>query len=309
MQVTEALLRAIKDTLNWNVIRMALVTGIPLAILWMGIAWFLWPWVTGVMEMFIGWVPFSILKANGAFLIGGFVWMAVVLVTFGVIVALFNPLIMRVVKSERQTQFSILLLLLIALGWTLFGLLNWDLVYSEVKKVLAWFPFQTLEAGMAVLLAGLLFYNLFIASEAIVVLLMRRTFLHYIQKRDYPDLTPLAKEEQRSYAGKMLKDIFIFFILLLFFFPLLFVPFFNLFVQVVLWAWLIRDAYFKAVASLYAPQEEQERLRRHEFVIWGIAFTTSLLNLVPVVNILTPFFAMVAYLHWVLQNFKVGKEA
>ena len=309
MRVSEALLRAIKDTLGWNVIKIALFTGIPLAIVWIGAAYYLWPWVTGVMEMLIGWVPFSILKANGAFLIGGFVWMAVVLVTFGVIAALFNPLIMRLVKSERQTQFSILLLLLIALGWTLFGLLNWDFVYTEVKKVLEWFPFQTLETGVAILLSGMLFYNMFIASEAIVVLLMRRSFLHYIQKRDYPEIEPLVKEEQKSFTGKMLWDVALFFILLLLFFPLLFVPFFNLFVQVVLWAWLIRDAYFKSVAALYAPEEERQRLQKHEFVIWGIAFTTSLLNLVPVVNILTPFFAMVAYLHWILLDLKPAEDA
>ncbi len=309
MRVTEALLRAIRDTMSWNVIRIALTAGIPLAIVWIAAAYYLWPWVSGVMEMLIDWVPFSILKANGAFLIGGFVWMALVLVTFGIVVALFNPLILRLVRSERQTQFSILMLLLIALGWTLFGLLHWDLVYSEVKKVLAWFPFQTLQAGVAMLLAGMLFYNLFIASEAVVVLLARRRFLHYIQKRDYPALEPLPGEEQKSYTGRMIKDVILFFLLLLLFFPLLFVPFFNLFVQVVLWAWLIRDAYFRATASLYAPQEEQERLRRHEFVIWGIAFVTSLLNLVPVVNILTPFFALVAYLHWILSELHSGREA
>jgi hypothetical protein len=309
MRVSEALLRAIRDTLGWNVIRIALVTAIPLAILWLAAGYYLWPWVMGVMEMLIGWVPFSVLKANGAFLIGGFVWMAVVLMSFGIVVALFNPLIMRLVRSERQTQFSILLLLLIAMGWTIFGLLNWDLVYSEVKQVLAWFPFQTLEAGVAALLAGMLFYNLFIASEAIVVLLMRRRFLHYIQQRDYPAAAPLEKEAQKSYVAKMVKDVLLFFLLLLLFFPLLFVPFFNLFVQVILWAWLIRDAYFRATASLYAPAEEQERLRRHEFVIWAIAFVTSLLNLVPVVNILTPFFALVAYLHWILLDLHSGEVA
>jgi len=302
MKTTEVVLRSIKDTLSWNVVKIALITGVPLAILWLGVALFLWQPVVGLSEKFIGWVPFSILKANGAFLLGGFFWFQAVLITFALIVAVFNVPIFRMLDSKKYTHFSILLLLLISLGWTLFAFLNWDLVYKEVEKVLTWFPFETLQAGVAAMLAALIFYNLFIVSLSVVILMMRKSFLHTLQKRDYPDAVLLQKEEQGSFLPIAVRDVVIFTVLMILFFPLLFVPFFNIAVQVVLWAWLIKESYFLSVSSLYVKKDEIEKLRVHQIVLWTIALTASLLNLVPVINILAPFFAMVMYFHWVMLN-------
>ncbi len=302
MKTTEVILRSIKDTLSWNVIKIALITGVPLAILWLGIAIFMWSPIVHLSERFIGWVPFSILKANGAFLLGGFFWFQAVLITFALIVALFNVPIFRMLDSKKYTHFSILLLLFIALGWTLFAFLNWDLVYKEVAKVLTWFPFETLQAGVASMLAALIFYNLFIVSLSIVVLMMRKSFLHALQKRDYPHAVLLQKDQQSSFLPVAFRDVVVFAVLIILFFPLLFVPFFNIAVQVLLWAWLIKESYYLSVSSLYATKEEIEKLRKHQIVLWTIAFFASLFNLVPVVNILAPFFAIVMYFHWVMLN-------
>ncbi len=302
MRVTQALLRGIRDTLSWDVIKVALITGIPLALLWLGVAYLFWQPVTGVTSMMIGWVPFSILKANGAFLIGGFVWFWAVLITFALVIALFNVPIFRFVPEEKFEYFSILLLLVIALGWTLFALFNWDFVYREVSQVLTWFPFQTLQAGVAQMLAALFFYNLFIVSLAVVVLVYHKAFLHALQKRDYPDAKLAEEYRGRRFLPVALRDMGIFFGLMALFFPLFFVPFVNMGIQVLLWAWLIKDSYFLAAASLYGSDEEIKALRGHQFVIWGIAFITALFNLMPVVNILAPFFALIVFFHWVMLN-------
>ncbi len=302
MKTTQAIISAIRDTLSWNVIKVALITGVPLAIVWLGIAALLWSPAVSFTEFFIGWIPFSILKANGAFLIGGFVWFAAVLVTFALIVAFGNVLIFRHVSSEKYNIIAILLLLLIAMGWTLFALLNWDFVYGEVARVLAWFPFETLEKGVAAMLAALIFYNLFIVSLAIVVLMLRKSFLHQVQQRDYPGAVEIDKDQRVGFLPVAFKDAVIFFVLLALFFPLLFVPFFNILVQVLLWAWLIKTSYFLGAATLYADSEEIARLQKHQFVLWGIAATASLLNLIPVINIFAPFFALLIYFHWVMLN-------
>ncbi len=302
MKVTHALLLGIRDTLSWPVIRVALMTGIPLALLWLGIAWFLWQPVVGVTSSMIGWVPFSILKANGAFLIGGFVWFQVVLITFGVIIAIFHVPILKFVPEEKFEYFSILLLLVIALGWTLFAFFNWDFVYSEVSKVLTWFPFQTLQVGVALMLAALFFYNLFIVSLSLVVLLYHKPFLQKLQEREYPGENLVESYKKRHFLRIATRDAVIFFVLMLLFFPLFFVPFVNMALQVLFWAWLIRESYFLAAASLYASDEEIKMLKRHTFVLWGIALATSLFNLMPVINILAPFFALIVFFHWVMLN-------
>ena len=302
MKVSEVVLRSIRDTLSWNVLKTALITALPLAIIWFGIALLLWDPVVSTAESLIGWVPFSILKANGAFLIGGFVWFAAVLITFALIVSLLNVVIFRYVRQEKYTTFSILLLLFIALGWTLFAFMNWDFVYGEVSRVLTWFPFETLQAGVAALLAALVFYNLFIASLSLAVVLMRHSFLKHLQQRDYPDATLVEKGERVKFFPMALRDTGVFFLLLLLFFPLLFVPFVNVGVQLILWAWLIKNAYFLSAASLYAPKEEVQKLSIHQFVLWGIAVIASLLNFIPVINIFAPFFAQIMFFHWVMLN-------
>ena len=302
MYVTEAILRGIRDTLSWRVIRIALMSSIPLALLWIGVAWLLWQPVTGVTSLLIGWVPFSILKANGAFLIGGFVWFGAVLGTFALVVALFNVPIFKFVPQDRFEYFSILLLLFIAMGWSLFAFLNWDFVYLEVSKVLTWFPFQTLQVGVAQMLAMLFFYNLFIVSLVVVVLIYHKPFLHALQQRDYPGVELAQEYRARKFLPVAMRDIVIFFLLMILFFPLFFVPFVNMMLQVLFWAWLIKDSYFLAAASLYASDEETKALKQHTFVLWGIAFLTSLFNLLPVINILAPFFAMIVFFHWVMLN-------
>ena len=148
------------------------------------------------------------------------------------------------------------------------------------------------------------FYNLFIVTLAIVVLVMRKSFLHHLQLRDYPDADMMDKKERPKFFSVALRDAVIFFVLLALFFPLLFVPFFNILVQVLLWAWLIKESYFLGAASLYTSEEEITGLRRHQFVLGGIAATASVLNLIPVVNIFAPFFALIMYFHWVMLNKK-----
>ena len=302
MKTTQTILYGIRDTLSWPVLKTALMTGVPLAIVWFGIAYLLWQPTVAFTGMFISWVPFSILKANGAFLIGGFVWFAAVLITYALIVSFGNVLIFRHVSAKSYNLFSIFLLLLISLGWTLFAFLNWELVYTEVARVLAWFPFQTLEAGVAMMLAALIYYNLFIVTLAIVVLMMRRSFLHHLQERDYPNAVTIKKEEHISFLPVAFRDAVIFFVLLALFFPLLFVPFFNILVQVLLWAWLIKESYFLGAASLYATKAQIDALRTHQLVLWAIAATASLLNLIPVINIFAPFFALIMYFHWVMMH-------
>ncbi|OQX73527.1 MAG: hypothetical protein B6D59_05375 [Campylobacteraceae bacterium 4484_4] len=302
MKLAEVFLRSIKDTLSWNVLKFALMAGVPLMLLWIGIGVLFWDPTLAFTSQFIGWVPFSILKANGAFLVGSFVWFQVVMVTFALVIAIFNVPIFRYLNPEKYEYFSVILILLIALFWTLFAFFNWDLIFNEVQRILTWFPFQTLQAGVAALLAMMIFYNFFIVSLALVVLIYRRPFLETLQLRDYPDATPVHSVKRRKFVSVAIRDLFIFFVLLILFYPLFFVPFVNMFLQIFFWAWLIRESYFLSASSLYASTEEINMLKKHGLVMWVIAFIASILNLVPIINILSPFFAQIMFFHWVMLN-------
>jgi hypothetical protein len=304
MKSTEIFIKSIKDTLSLNVIKSALLIGIPLAILWIVVASLFWSGTLHFTQFFIDWIPFSILKANGSFLFGGFIWFAVVLISYGILVSLSNVFILDRIKSKNYTHFAVLLLLFVSLFWSIFAFANWDFVYNGVMKILGWFPFKTLKDGVASMLAALIYYNLFIASLAIVVLMYRKSFLKHLQSDDYPNALMVKKDERVKFLSVALRDLGIFFALLILFFPLIFVPFVNILLQVVLWGWLTKESYFLAVASLYAKEGEYEHLKDHQVARWSIASVGALLNLVPLLNILAPFFTMILFFHWVMLNKK-----
>ncbi len=167
---------------------------------------------------------------------------------------------------------------------------------------MTWFPFRTLRDGIALLLTALFFYNFFIASLALVVLAFRKPFLRKLQEQDYPGETLVESYKKRKFISIAMRDIAIFFVLMILSFPLFFVPFINMGLQVLFWAWLIKESYFLSASSLYATEEEIEELKQHKFAMRNIAFIASILNLIPLVNIFAPFFAQIIFFHWVMLN-------
>jgi len=226
------------------------------------------------------------------------------MISYAIIVSLLNIVDTKLVKPKNYTHFAMILLLFIALFWSLFAFLNWDMVYSNVMKVLGWFPFKTLKDGVAVMLGVLIYYNLFIASLAICVLFYRKIFLKKLQLKDYPDALMIKEDKRVAFLPVALRDLVIFFGLLILSFPLLFVPFVNVIVQILLWGWLTKESYFLAVASLYAKEGEYEHLKDHQVARWSIASIGAMLNLVPLINIVAPFFTMIMFFHWVMLNKK-----
>ncbi len=305
MKLSSIFLKSVNDTLSWNIVKVALTVGILLGIVWIGIANIFWDDVVNISANFIGWIPFSILKSNAAFLIGGFTWFIAVLATYAVIIALFNVPIYKLLPQKKYETFSIVLLMIIAVSWTLFAVFNWDFVYKELEKVLTWFPFHTLQDGVAFLLAALIFYNLYVVSLYLVVMMFNKPFLQIIALKDYPDTKEENSIKSSKYLKTIFRDILIFAVLLILCFPLFFVPFVNIFIQVFLWAWIIKEAYFLSAASLYAKSEEIEELSSHGMIKWSIAFIVSMLNLLPVINIFAPFLGQTMFFHWIMQNKKV----
>jgi len=302
MKLSSVFLKSINDIFSWNIVKLALIIGIPLGVVWFGIATLFWDQTISLTANFIGWIPFSVLKANAAFLIGGFSWVIVVLATYAVIMALFNIPIYKLLSPKRYEVFSIVLIITIAIGWTLFAIFKWDMVYSELEKVLTWFPFHTLQDGVSALLSMLIFYNLYIVSLYLVVMTFNKPFLEIIASKDYDDGKEINSVNKIDFVKIILRDIAIFFVSLILVFPLFFVPFINILIQVFLWAWFIKDAYFLSAANLFATKEEIKELDNHGLVKWGIAFVSSMLNLLPIVNIFAPFFGQTMFFHWIMIN-------
>ncbi|WP_456430842.1 EI24 domain-containing protein [Nitratifractor sp.] len=301
-------LRSLRDLIRWPILREVLVTGIPLGIGWLGIGWMLWKPLLTVTTRIISWVPFSIVKADGALLILFFLWAVAVLVSYAVLTALLAPLWFRKMhKGYYFYSFSALSFFAVLWGWLIVA--NWGtLQHSIADKLLVWLPFQTVAEGSAWLLNFYIFYSFYILSLYLVLSLYRKDFLYAVREIEYPDFPLPETKTPTRHRFIALRDGALYIVLTVLFLPLLMIPIVNVLIQLFLWAWLYRDANFRGTCAIYCTPKAYERLRAHRFTIWGIAFFASMLNFVPIINIFTPFFAQLMAFHWIVQEQLREKE-
>jgi hypothetical protein len=300
MRLTKIFFKSLSDLLNWQIIKLALLVGIPLAILWFILGFLLWDNLFNLITVLISWVPFSVLKSSLSFMIGSFGWILLVLITYALIMAFFNVPIFSKLNPKNYEIFNLILLILISAFWSFITFLNWSFIYNKLSIILTWFPYQTLEEIFASMVTFLIFYNLFIVSLYIFVLIFNKSFLDTIILKDYENIN--LKKIKPIKNLSFTKKIIIYFIALFIAFPLLFIPFVNILIQLFLWAYLVKDVYFISVARYYLSKEEIDKLNSKKIYKWIIAFLSSLLNLIPVVNIFSPFLAQTYYLHWIMQE-------
>ncbi|WP_201353320.1 EI24 domain-containing protein [Hydrogenimonas urashimensis] len=301
-QVNSYLLRSINDILRWNVLRFALLIGLPLMGLWVWLSMSLWDYAVAIASIIIGWVPFSIVKANGALFIIFFLWFVGVLASFAAMTVLVGPPLLRKFKQKTYYIYTFTLLLLFSTLWALVILVKWQYIFDEIQKLLTLLPFQTVADAFAWLLAFYFFYNAYILTLFLIISVFRKPFLEKIRLSDYPNVTIQEGGISKKHHGRVMLDMTVFVILSIIAFPILFIPIANVFMQIFLWSWLYRESYFLSTCNLYCEEEDYQHLRHHRFMIWSIAVLTSLFNFLPVINIFAPFFAQIMFFHWIMEH-------
>ncbi len=302
-------LRSIKDLMRWDVLRLALGLGLPLMAVWVVIGWLLWGPMVAVTTQIITWVPFSLVKANGALFITFFVWFVAVLISFAALTALVGPPMLRKFKERTYYIYTFSAILFFSALWALVILLNWPRIDSEIQYFLTLLPFQTVSDALAWLLAFYLFYNAYILTLFLIISYFKEPFLEGIRELDYPEVELDGNGISKSHHYAHFRDAFLFIIFSVIAFPVLFIPVANIFVQLLLWGWLYREAYFLSVCNSYCTEEEYRHLREHNFTIWSIALLASLLNFLPVINIFTPFFAIIMFFHWIMTHKSINQAS
>jgi hypothetical protein len=229
-------------------------------------------------------------------------WALAVLVSYAFVTAIIAPIFFRKMKRGYY-YYSFSALLLFAAGWAWFILANWSTFKSAIAdRLLVWLPFQTVAEGSAVLLNFYILYGFYILSLFLVLSFYRKDFLETIREIDYPNFEAPPEKIKTRHGMVALRDAALFVLLTIVLFPLLLVPIVNVLIQLFLWAWLYRDATFRGTCRLYCTQEEYQRLKHHRFTIWSIAFFASLLNLIPIINMFTPFFVQLVVFHWIMAE-------
>ena len=300
-EIMHAILFGFKEILTWNTMKLALVSGVLVTAFWAGIGFLFWDSIVSVAAKVVELVPFSMVRSNGAWMLSAFVWLQLILITFALIFAFFGNLILRSVSKEKYTSFSLIVIFLSALFWSLIWFFKGDVIYSQFIKLLTWLPFETVEKGIGYLLGFYLLYSAIIATMVMIVSLFSKPLLTTIQKREFPELS-LVKNNLFSSMRYTLKDSVIYFLISLVALPLLFVPVINFIVLLALWVWLMRDTFRYDTASLLFEKVDKERIKEHGSAIWMISFVAALFNFVPVLNLFGPYFGEIAMFHFLLEN-------
>ena len=248
-EIMHAILFGFKEILTWNTMKRALVIGLLVTVFWAGVGFVFWENIISFGAKVVELVPFSMVRSNGAWMLFAFAWLQLVLITFALIFAFFGNMILRTVSKERYTSFSLIVISLSAIFWSIVWFFKADVIYSQFLKLLTWLPFETVEKSIGFLLGFYLIYSAIIATMVVIVSLFSKPLLTTIQKRVFPELN-LVKTNLLSSMRYTLKDALIYLLISLIALPLLFVPIVNLIVLLSLWVWLMKDTFRYDAASL-----------------------------------------------------------
>jgi hypothetical protein len=296
-EIFNAMIFGFKEILTWNTMKYALISGLLVSLGWGVIGYFLWDILIVISSHIIDWVPFSMVRSNGAWMLSTFLWLQLVLLTFALIFVFFGNVVLRHISKDKYSLFSLWVAVGSAIFWGIVWFIKGDYIYHEFLQFLTVLPFQTVEKGIAFFIGFYFIYNAIVVTMVFVASLFSEPLIISVEKRHFAE-DEVRRDHIWSSVAYTLKDSFIFLGASLLLFPLLFVPVLNIFVQIGLWTWLIKDTMTYDAASLVYEKVDQESLKKDRLPICFISIIVALFNLVPVLNIFGPFFGVITLFHY-----------
>ncbi len=142
----------------------------------------------------------------------------------------------------------------------------------------------------------------YLTASLLAATLVMPWLLEHIAARDYPDVARMGADSFVAAAGNSVAATMLFIVGWLVTLPLWLIPGGALVVPLFLMAWLNRRTFAYDALSLHATPEEWRILRRErhgDLFILGLIM--AVLAHVPLVGLLVPAFAALAYVHYSLE--------
>jgi hypothetical protein len=293
----DAVIFGFKEILQASTMKFAMLSGIVISGIWIVLGFFFWDDIISLTSSTLSFLPFSMLRSNGAWMLSTFLWLQLVLITFALIFAFFGNMIVEKLEREKYASFSLLVGVSSAAFWSVIWFFEGDFIYAKLLKLLTWLPFETIEKGIAYLIGFYLIYTAIIVSLIFVTSLFSNLFLNEIKEKNFP-YDSMYDEYRLKTVQKTLRDTAIFTLISILSFPLLFVPVINFILLVGLWVWLMKDTLATDTSAFVFGDVDKERLKEYRVAIWGISFIGSLFNFIPVFNVFGPYFSQLAMLYY-----------
>ena len=171
-------------------------------------------------------------------------------------------------------------------------------VQHYLKKI-PWEWLQTTGVSIATVVIG---YMLFVALHSMVTSFMIEPLLIKLAHKHYPDTPFLGSPNTITSILITLRATLSFFIIFLISFPLMFVPLLGALYMLWLWSILIKAPTIYDVGSMFIADKQALQHRTSKTTL--LAMIAAGLNYIPLLNIFSPVFAQILFLHRI-----VGKEA
>ena len=288
-----ALLMAFKSITRYKVASTALISGVAILFMWIGVSFLLWHPLTSLTSKLLEFVPFALIKSNGAWMLSSLLFVQVVFITLAFFIIILSSTIVKDAKEGKYTIYLFTLAFAVILFWSAVWFFNSTTIYSALTRLLTWLPFETIEKGIAYIFAAYLIYAFYVVSLLIYVSLFSEKIINSVSRVD------ISKVSEIKVIGYTLKDAFIFLVVSVVAFPILFIPVLNFFAQIFVWIWLIKDTFTYDIGAIFFKEDRLRELKKeHKSAILSISFASSLFNFVPILNIFAPYFGEFALYHY-----------
>jgi len=287
-EILQGFFAGLDEVWRWQT-TVAIITFAGLAsALWVLVGLMFWPELVAISDKMVDWLPFAMLRANGAWMLSTFLWLQAVMLTIAVISLLLTVSVYRELPKEHYSRAAAITILLSTGLWTVIWMFKGEFIYDEVLKWLNTLPFDTVENGVSVLLVFYMLYNAVIITMVFFASLYSPVLLRRVRERHFP-FESMHPEAQMRSVGYTIRDTFYFIVASFLLLPVLFIPVLNFFVQLLLWIWLVKDTFTYDVGALFYSEAEIARIKKRNGILWTIAGVTALFNFFPLVNFAGPF--------------------
>ena len=295
--IMNAMIFGFKEILTWNTMKYALISGFLVSVFWGFIAYMFWGQMIALSAAIIDFIPFAMVRSNGAWMLSTFLWFQLVIITFALVFAFFGNVILRTVSKENYTSFSTWVILGSALFWGIVWLFKGEYFYHQFLKLLTWLPFETVEKGIAFLITFYFIYNAIVVSMIFFTSVFSKPLMSSVEERHFGK-DDVVRDHTFNIVGYTIKDSVLYVLASLIAFPLLFIPVINILVQVVLWNYLVKDTMSYDAASLVYEEVDTQEIKEKWKGLGVISFVSVLFNFVPILNFFGPFFGEISMFHY-----------
>jgi CysZ protein len=184
------------------------------------------------------------------------------------------------------------------LGWMVQHMLDYPPMTLLIGWGLVWLAYMLayLGAWLAIFAVAYLLASL-LAAIFIMPLLLK-----HLSSTEYRDLAALGQDSFTAATVNSLLAAFLFVLAWVLTLPLWLIPGFSLLIPLLLMAWLNRKTFAYDALSMHATDSEWASLRQqHKLPMFMLGLIMALLAHVPLVGLLVPALAALAFVHYGLE--------